>query len=415
MKASIKAYCDRSPLSSLPEETSVIVKRKGLYKAGENTVSFCGAIISQESVHLFFPRSSDLGGVDLPASTRLLTKTLLKYHHSFDRGILSDDYVESVEEGETLSLVFNILEDFRHNGLYSRRKVFQTKNMGKIDWRRTMALEKPFFQESGTPIFLDYRGSKRRYESDCEIAKIHAKIVIDLIFQYGLLFDQLAPPSVDVSGINLTNKEYCSAKLLAELRDAYSDSDIRLLKMLKAYIDLDAGGGDSDHVFGLTSFHTVWEHMLSETLLHTVNLKDELPIPVYVRSADETIIDAPQKSGRTDVILKSPRTDYYCVVDAKYYDAITVTSSPGWKDLVKQFFYAKAIKDVFPSSDVSNAFIFPGLLDHWASSHMKHRNSDELMDDKYVPIKCFYVDPMEVMESFVRGAKLKDLSELLLQ
>jgi hypothetical protein len=371
----------------------------------------------QGRMNLFFPRAVNLGKVDLAVSPRLLSQTLLKYHQAYERGILSDDDGESVEEGDSLSLVFSILEYFRHNGLYSRRKVFQTRNTGKIDWRRTISMEKPFFQKSGAPIYLDYRGSKRRYESDCDIASIHAKIVCKLITEYGVLFDQLEPPSINVSGIDLANKDYCIAKLTAELSGAYSDSDIRLLQALILYLERGFGVSESEYIIGLTAFHTVWEYMLSEVLLNTVNLVKKLPVPSYKLTFEgsEVAVDAPRKSGRMDVVLKAPRTNFYCVVDAKYYEARTLKTSPGWKDLVKQFFYAKAIKEVFPSSTVSNAFIFPGSVDHWKSAHMKNRQTGTLMNTDYVPIKCFYVDPLEVMDSFVRGTKLKGLSERILE
>lgn len=39
---------------------------------------------------------------------------------------------------------------------------------------------------------------------------------------------------------------------------------------------------------------------------------------------------------------------------------------------------------------------------------------ESLLDDQYTPIRCLYQDPLELLEYYVRGRKLSDLSLNLL-
>ena len=66
------------------------------------------------------------------------------------------------------------------------------------------------------------------------------------------------------------------------------------------------------------------------------------------------------------------------VVDAKYYRAQGLDSAPGWPDLVKQFFYARALKAYCPEPTVNNAFVFPGQ-GPLKSAHMHNRDSKEMI------------------------------------
>ena len=201
--------------------------------------------------------------------------------------------------------------------------------------------------------------------------------------------------------------------LNSELRTTYSERDIQLIKSLIFYLKKIKGSSGRSMVIGIKHFHTVWEFMLLKTLANTVNVNQLLPLPSY-RLRDDTIKSAPLKGQRLDVVLKRPNEDRYAVVDAKYYSAGSVSTAPGWPDLVKQFFYAKSLKEILPSAIITNAFVFPRKEGNLKSAHMIDRVTGTVLSEEYVDINCFYADPLEVMRHFVTNMFLHNLSQQLL-
>ncbi len=89
-------------------------------------------------------------------------------------------------------------------------------------------------------------------------------------------------------------------------------------------------------------------------------------------------------------------------MDTKYYGAQGLESAPGWPDLVKQFFYAKALSVYCPGAKVKNAFVFSGQ-GPLTYVHMKNRETEQTEDIKYPPIKCVYIDPLELIKLYLAG------------
>lgn len=106
----------------------------------------------------------------------------------------------------------------------------------------------------------------------------------------------------------------------------------------------------------------------------------------------------------------------FAVVDAKYYEASSPAYAPGWSDLVKQFFYHDAISILEGKhASVSNHFIFPGRGKQLKAAHVAEREKKiESRQDclqEYSTIYCHYQDPIELIEAYVNGEKLRKLTE----
>lgn len=406
-----KLYNDRDSISDLPDAVASVLRKERLVTASGEKVSYCGLILAKNEVAVFFPRMSPAAPIH--NSIPLLMGAIRKYHSTHNSGHAYFEDGDSVLGGDSLSLIFQILEDFRRNGLYSRRRTVRTRNVGKPDWKRTISKVTPF-KSAGHLVYLDFHGGKRCYESDSEVSRIHAYIIKVLDSEFNVFLESNFVYSVDgIPDPAIKKKEFFLTKLRAELKDVYSDRDIRLLKLLIKYIEQERGHDEVETLFGIKHFHYVWEYMLRQVLANTVNINSELPIPAY-RSRDGALVPAASKGQVTDIVIKHPSENKYNVVDAKYYGATSISNSPGWPDLVKQFFYAKALKFIYPSSTVTNSFIFPGVEGCWKSAHMIDRDSGSIMDTEYQLINCIYVAPSDVIDSFVHNKKLIDLSDQLL-
>ena len=101
------------------------------------------------------------------------------------------------------------------------------------------------------------------------------------------------------------------------------------------------------------------------------------------------------------------------VIDSKYYTATGAHNAPGWSDLVKQFFYVKAVKLIYPKIEsIKNIFIFPGVNNSLSNIEMVYReeSKDETklakLAEDFIPIECLYLDPNDVMESYLKSKKI---------
>jgi hypothetical protein len=400
---------DRAVLESLPEDVQTSLVRKGLITSSGKKVSFCGLIQTSLGTHIFLPRKMKPEAQFIPD----VFSALRKYTMQSSSLIQNDDEGENLIGSASLTLIKELLSDYRSNGLYSRRNRIIRVNTGKPNWSRTINRFSPFLTQKG-PVYLDYIGTSSRNQVDSEVSRIHAYIVRYLDTSYAEIFfgaisyqdDGLPPPkSLD--------KIYIISVLNSELQKLYSERDIRLFKFLIKYMEDVHGHNTSNIVIGIRGFHTLWEYMLKATILGAVDINKEFSIPTYIDSNGKHL-KAPKKGQRTDLIVHCKLNDIYAVVDAKYYDATNLNSAPGWGDLLKQFFYAKAISSLQPLSKVKNYFIFPGEQQHFKSAYMSKR-SNEQPDTQYNGIECLYVDPYAVIKAYVESSSLDDLSRQLVK
>ncbi|MDR8330486.1 LlaJI family restriction endonuclease, partial [Acinetobacter baumannii] len=93
---------------------------------------------------------------------------------------------------------------------------------------------------------------------------------------------------------------------------------------------------------------------------NVIDINSRLPKPVFIKP-DGTEIPAKKTGMRTDIVIEDKAAKKLTILDAKYYEATTVENAPGWADLVKQFFYEKAISIMpeFSGYQFENALIFP--------------------------------------------------------
>ena len=419
-----KLFLDRDLLSKLPNGVAKELSSRGLTTSGHiEKASFVGLMMVDNESYVFLPRGSNL---DVQEDHVINASNTLKAVEKYSR--ISKTKIDLFDEGKgerklnKLSLIRNLLDDFRQNGIYTKRRTINKLNFGKTDWKKTVNKISPYPGIGGNPVYLDTYGSKKRYFNDCEIAVIHAHIISKLDNRFSWLvtgnLKPLAPELIEY-GSPKGDSNYQLSRLKNELSQTYSDRDINLLKLLILYIKLEAGSDQSNLVIGLSNFHFCWEYMLGQVLKHTVSLNNKLPAPAYV-DIDDNVLTANEKSMRTDIILHDKGTQQCTVADAKYYAATTVRNAPGWGDIVKQLFYEKALSKLDIDWKIKNAFIFPGCEPYLAKAKIRDRvnstKSNHVFIDEFEPIHCYYANPMEVISKFNTGSnKLEELSEALIK
>ncbi|EEY99605.1 hypothetical protein VOA_000954 [Vibrio sp. RC586] len=413
-------FTDRSYLSWLNEPTGTLVeamRQQGIIAPDHHRVRFCGFFFWCGGTAVFLPANSDVS-VKPALSAHLLLRTLNRYYAGRPTGILGTGG-DSLIGGSLLSLAVTLFDDYQANGLYVRRCRHRTINQGKTNWPRTFARHTPF-PAATAPIYFELESSRTRYVSDCETARIHAAVIRDIREKFGILLygeTVLSDENLEKMQSPTGGREAQLAYLNRELSLSYSERDITLINSLKRYIDSSQGCDEDSLIIGTRHFHSVWEVMLDNVLSGERNFNSRLPVPYYFK--DGLFHEVAEKGQRTDTVLRNDDGTRYAVVDAKYYTASAPKDAPGWPDLVKQFFYQKAVKSVTnKDAEVTTHFVFPGSVSYLTSAHVgergQHQQKTLQHTSGYPVVNCHYCDPTDLMKAYVSYGKMQNLRDSIL-
>ncbi len=415
-KNNIKYFSDRSFINSIPHEIVEALRSHGLVAPDMFKIYFCGVISYDDNIAVFLPRNHGINEGKEAESGYYLLQALHKYFQTKESGLNDQENGDHFIGGRAFSLIVNLFNDYQLNGLYARRVKEHTINSGKVNWPRTIARNTPY-PSNGKPIYLDLMTSRSRYITNCETAKIHAQVIRELLSHYGFLLlgkQNIIDEELERLEKPLGEKKQQIKYLERELRLSYSERDIFLIKGLIQYIKDRKGQTSSDILIGVRKFHSVWEAMLDECLVGKYVVNHKLPIPYYQTNNNE-FVAVSKKGQRTDTVIQKGNEKRFAVIDAKYYDAKSPQTAPGWPDIVKQLFYQQAVS-ILEGEDtkISNHFVFPGDLAELKSAHIGKRNKkiEDINDclSQYEPIYCHYQPPMELIRAYVRNTKLERLS-----
>jgi len=421
MSQTLKVFLDRSPSAILPKDLSAHLSSLQLIEDSFGIVSFCGMLMLNNQVSIFLPRSSVYETMTRTEKIEIASTTL-KAVEKYGRAKATKVELRDENDGAVglsqLSLIRGILEDFVKYGIYTRRKVIRSINNAKPDWSRTISRSIAAVGKGGVPVYLDIHCLNKRTFTDSEVSAIHAHIVRNLDQNFSWLLtgrEGLLAPELNDYPEPLTANAYQIYVLQRELQQTYAERDIRLLKLLINYLNEEQGTKESKFIAGLKSFHFAWEFMLKQVLYNVIEVNSLLPAPCYIDRTGK-VLSANEKSMRTDIVVHDSATETYSVLDAKYYAATYPENAPGWGDLVKQFFYAKALKSLHPEATIKNIFVFPGTASYLKQARVRNRSKSnaDFLDDEFAPVECIYVCPIEVLKHYASGRKFAALNEQVL-
>ncbi len=429
-------YWDGTALSNVPQELSPLLKKVGATAFSEKddrkgsssseSVKLCGIIQSEGVVHVFLPKCYPFLSLSCDLEKKSTVKSLLQCITEYcidNRGSSFSALTEAGEIGaiELFPLFREILLDYMRNGLYNTQETYKRRSVsGKIDWKSTVSSTLPLISRSGKPVYPSFVTKKFSYSSSNLISDIHAAVVNEIDAHYGWWLtnsdsERIAP---ELRGYSLKDNElsrYVSI-VKKELAGAYYDRDIRLLKNIICYLECDphpyVNGVD---IRGVRDFAPVWEHMLNKVLRpRAIELEKALPVPTYVTQIGTTEY-LERKKGRLDILLQEG--NLVAVVDAKYYNALNPKRAPGWPDLVKQFFYVKALQSLGDEYEVGSIFIMP--LNQSNNRPSKGyvgkmiEGKGVSYDDFFPPVLCEYICPAELIDFYIRNKCHTELRQKL--
>lgn len=402
---------DRNPVNELPTPVAAFIQGQGLLSSINGLrVSFCGLVSYQGENYFFFPRQSDIEKIKLDSEqyTALLMQALFKFAQDSKTQVTSPEDGADETGFEKLEMFKYLIHDFQQHGIFKNEEVLLRKNSGKTDWKRTINRSVSFPDSSGRPVYLDVYG-KQRTSSNSEITRIHAGILKQVYKNYGFIFTgkNKVPYSLKQYGETSLSTDAQISVLKNEIRNHFADRQTILLKTLIEYLEAYKGNEQKNQIIGVTRFHVAWERMLSRCLDNVIDINSRLPKPVFIKP-DGTAIPAKKSGMRTDIVIEDKAAKKLTILDAKYYEATTVENAPGWADLVKQFFYEKAISGMHEFKDYKfeNALIFPGQNKVFKEIQMQDLGNASLAESGFPSIQCIYIDPIELLEKYKNSGKL---------
>ena len=384
-------------------------------------IAFCGVIIFEECTYFFSPARSSSKKTE---SIGNLIKVIHSYKNSIDSSLLAFDEDEQGKVIEEISLtdIFEITDLYFSVGIL-KSKTNSYSEKGRTNWSKTVNREFPVFTSDNVPIYFDLHKYPVSIYQDDLISSIHCEIILEILNKFHWLDNRFTFVSKD----QLTEKilfneldiDQKISLLNQRLHSTFVSLEIRTLQLLIKYLEKIHEIGSNNVVIGIRKFHYVWEFLLKNTF-HDVDLKINslLPIPQYQLSGPTDFKEISTRKGmRLDLFIKNQNRCW--VIDSKYYTATGSNDAPGWSDLVKQFFYIKAVKLIYPElEEVKNVFIFPGITNLISKIQMTYRDEPkeieslnevvrlkELTKD-FVPIECLYLDPNDVMQKYLKSEKV---------
>lgn len=345
----------------------------------------------------------------LPKFKQVL-KVIEKYKDKLSQKIPSFDYDS---DGNHLSLVLSIIQDYYENGLYNRDQTIKEINgNGTIDWDYTVNNYYPIIKNN-KPYYLECRTVRRNLEEDNYFFRLHKAIITscskelkecDLNELMG--FDELELS--DEGKSDFGEEDEIIYNIEKELNSQFNTQKQETLKMLKTYIagnEKTIKNSDDLKLFRVNKFDRVWEDVcrvavgddldtkLGETIIK--QLKESKSEHLKNLKADATYKDVmerpkwfPQENSdeyatSDPLILDSIKLykDSLLIFDAKYYvpnltlkkaakesdesenkNTYTITNMPGIGDITKQYLYQLAYKDFSEITKIritSNMFLMP--------------------------------------------------------
>lgn len=409
MTPEIEQYQDGDQRDSVSSQTLAVLDHHFPSKRASKSIDFVGFIWNkkQGKPAIFFPKGMDIpvDPVDSVSGRKLLLKVLQKYGSDASPGMAKHETGDHLVYPE-----LELLDDYSRSGLYTTHERHPSVNSrGRIDWPRTIKQMNPALNSQGIPIYLDTVNLSNRIEAST-VRRIHAYLVQKSFSDFDwLLPDLKVPPGLFQGPLEMSDRMAIQL-LRREIDWQFLEPRIRKLRLMISVLEAEESSAKKGEgrLIGSSRFEGVWEKMCSDYFDNQVQQYKNVATPAYIRGSGSTEephhLCMPRSRPRPDIVISKAKQ--LAVIDAKYYDYNR--SPPAWRDLVKQFFYAKAFTHKYPSYSVANVLVMP---DTGAAKDIRIQVLDENnspMDEEFPPIAVHFLKLEEVMACCVKNRRNKE-------
>lgn len=388
---------------------------------GKQDDSFVGLKIRGEQIHLYYPETyrPEVGAPAFRQNVIDLLRTV-SIAKSAAKGAERVGQAADAAGDPAFASCLWVIRDHLANGFYEKReKVYWADRRGRVDWKRTM---------QATPMVLGdhfiYPHLITEGRASCEhiLAALHRYCVKKSIDLIGWLFG-LSSARIAAEPMTPGLKRRYMAALQQERAATFDDEKrLRLYHLQNILQGLDTGKDDGELVWGVDSYHYVFERMVDSLFGNVKDLRRFAPRAVW-RLLKNGYRETPGTALRPDTVLLRGQDAF--VLDAKFYRfGYTGEESdlPGTTSVQKQITYGDFIKKnaPVPVENIYNAFILPydrtrgpfasaAALQYIGFAGATWRGDRE----KHERVHAFLIDLTYLIKNWNRRCHTKEVDDLI--
>lgn len=299
-----------------------------------------------------------------------------------------------------------LLNDYFRYGLYRRkRSYYERDGRGPIKWPLTIS-KADLVLSNARPVYLNQITQAATDDGSQIVSRLHLYALEQIELNYAALlgYDRVSLNHEVTERLPYSpSKSIIFSVLQSELRRAYSERTIRLIKVLQAWFDESLSEGQPQlKLYGVSHFHTLWEIACGYILQNEFReWQNSIPKPIWRSSNGDESAEA---TFRPDIIrgVNTDNGSVLLLADAKYYHLKMppqLQGNPGIQDVAKQLFYERVLRGPAQArnfSKILNCFLFPE-----AEEELLTRIGDVSLEGLDAgPIKIFYLSARSVLNRY---------------
>lgn len=315
--------------------------------------TFTGIRISNQSIDFFYPETFRLSPIeDMQNFRNDIIAILSSIGLAKSIETPTKEIESSFDDDQNFSIISYlwILNDYYRNGIWTNKATrYREGQFGKINWKRT--LQQPPFISNGRIVYPNSIVETSVSVNDI-LSEIHKYCVKSSVDFLGWLYNIRCDFSV--AEISTQKKKEYSHVLHKELGKTFQDEKrTRLSHMLKIIDGINTDNQSKEIVYGVSSYHYVFERMIDTVFGNQEDLSEFYPQAYWM------LDDVNKQEGaslRPDTVRIEGEKAY--IFDSKYY---TYGKLPTTSDIQKQITYAEYLETQKGHlySPIKNAFILP--------------------------------------------------------
>ena len=389
---------------------------------GEEGNSFVGMKIKDNHVHFFYPESYQYEENDFSREdfiSILKTISLAKSNAEAEDNAMN----RHTNDGEFALLSYMwIIEDYLKNGMHvNLEKQNKINQPGKIVWKKTLE-QQPVISE-GNVIYTQLV-AETKTQQESIITEAHAYCVKKSLRFLGWMYGISETTIENSKYYESKEKEYLEA-IRYELDRIFDDAKrIKLRHMENVIIGLDEVSDDDTIVYGVESYHYVFERMI-DAIFGNEDVRDYYPSFKWHLTFAKNAEGLSGPTIRPDTVLRDNKKIY--IIDSKYYRYGSTNLSdtkglPEAASIVKQITYGSYVSTVNKGVEVYNVFMLPCNYTRF-ETHLDDSNiplifagyvsSDWEADKTYGKIYTFLIDLKYVIKTWNRISHESERNQLI--
>jgi hypothetical protein len=309
------------------------------------------------------------------------------------------------------NLYISLLNYYQTYGIYSvEAQSYNENNSNRISWNRTVSTSTPIHSQDS--VFYHNPIGINIYSDDNTVSSIQVSILEYLDQKYSIgtkvinSYDLEKYPKISISDLK-ANVSTWRGMIQNELSKTYLQSHLHLLNLLSLFIYNDTCMYEKNKksLYGTISFHNIWEDACAQVFSSQYDtLKSLISQPVWTFPSISKEVEA---VGQIPDIIHENESHIF-ILDAKYYYPLPDRLC-GWGDIVKQYFYAKSMKNS-DDKQVINTLLFPETkvekMNFFGTIDMKR---DTCIDALFPSILVYQINPFFLLGHYINNDEMPEL------